>query len=308
MVAQVRTANYFLFLMFACGCAQPALGISEDLASGFGAGDLAGIDLAGVDLTKVDLAGVTTCMPGYKFCGTNCIQESSCCQPSDCLQYPNSTAACIMYTCSYACNPGYRTCNGMCRMGNVCCVDSDCTPAPNSTGTKCNPQGQCTFSGCAPGYYDINGKSDDGCECHDGGQGQACAMATNVASVALGKSTMISGNLPGAMITNWLSVTFAGVGSVSYHPHIKLTDNPGNQFAFDVLNDCNTPVACGEAGKTGSGVTDWEVSAQLTDAKSPMSTMWQPVPAVGTSSVVKVNVYRVMGNATCENYTLTISN
>lgn len=294
--------------MFACGCAQPALGVGEDLATGVVTGDLAGIDLAGADLTKVDLAGMTTCMTGYKFCGTNCIQESSCCVPGDCLQYPNATAACIMYSCSYACNPGFKMCNGMCRMGNVCCADTDCTAAPNTTGTKCNPQGQCTFTGCNPGFYDLNGTADDGCECQDAGKGQSCDMATNVASVGLGTSKTVTGNLPAAMITNWFSVTFAGPTSVSYHPHIKLTDNPGNQFAFDVLTNCNTPVACGEAGKNGSGVTDWEVSNALTDANSPTSTMWQPVAAVGTGSVVKVNVYRVMGNATCENYTLTISN
>jgi hypothetical protein len=292
--------------LLVCGCAQPALGISEDLAKGF-SGDLAGADLTGLDLSKVDLTGVTSCMPGYKFCGTNCIQEASCCVPGDCLQYPNATPACIMYSCSYACNPGYKMCNGMCRMGNVCCVDTDCTPAPNSTGTKCNPQGQCTFTGCASGYYDLNGMIADGCECHDGGKGQACPMATPV-SAGLGGTQAITGNLPAAMLTNWFSVTFAGPTSVTYHPHIKLTDNPGEQFAFDVLSDCNNPVACGEQGKQASGVTDWEVSNQLSDSKSPSSNMWQPAAAVGTGSVVKVNVYRVKGNATCDSYTLTVSN
>jgi hypothetical protein len=294
-----------LILFMAVGCAQPVAGVGHDMATGQpqGRGDLAGVDLLGMDL-----ASNMNCPSGEHGCNGSCIPDVNCCSGADCPQYANSTATCTAGMCSYNCNSGFRTCAGSCRSTMLCCADSDCPPEPNVMTAHCSSTGQCSIGMCNAGYYDLDKMVMNGCECQDGGKGQACAMATAVPNVGLGGSQMVTGNLPGALLSNWFSVTFSGSIMANYHPHVVLSTNPGKQFLFDVVADCNEATqACGtEAGLTANTITDWEVKQTGGD---PGSKMYAASPVVGVGGNVKIHVYRAPGgNVTCDSYTLTITN
>jgi hypothetical protein len=297
------------------GCAQPSpLKLHEDGGGGMlELEDLAGVDFSGSDLSFAgDLAhNPASCPAGQKDCNGSCINAINCCGAADCPQYANSTATCLVSgMCAYMCNTGFRDCNGTCRSTTLCCKDSDCPSMPMSMTPHCSAQGMCTVGMCNAGWVDFNKDPADGCECQDGGKSAACAQATSLGSVAIGASLNASGNVLVMGDSNWMSVTFASNTDDRYHPHIKFSANPSNQFVFDVVKDCNAAtMACGtETGKTANSVTDWEVAKTGGAAASTKPMTAAPVPAVGIGGKVLVRVYRVSGAATCDTYTLAISN
>jgi hypothetical protein len=293
-------------LVFAAGCARPVpLAGKEDLSVPAGPkSDLAGVDLSGADLSHTP----ANCGSGEHDCNGMCISDQLCCTGADCPQYANSTAVCMGGTCGYMCNMGFKDCNGTCRSTQLCCTDMDCPSVPNTMAMHCSTTGMCSIMTCNNGFSDLDRMVANGCECQDGGKAQDCATATILGSVAIGTTQMVVGNLPGTMVSNWFNVTFPGNTSAGFHPHIVLSGNPGNQFYIDVVRDCmETTQACGtEAAATANVITDWEVKQTGGD---PGSKTYAAAPPVGINGNVRVHVYRAPGgNATCDNYTLTISN
>jgi hypothetical protein len=307
-------------LVLAAGCAKPVpLGGHEDMATSGNKGDLAGVDLKGADLAHTP----ANCDTGTHDCNGTCIPDLDCCTGADCPQYANSMAVCMGGTCMYMCNTGFAMCNGNCRSGNLCCADADCPAAPNTMGMHCSSTGMCSIAACATGYYDLDHMAANGCECQDAGKAQDCASATNLNTIAVGATQTVTGNLPDPMVSNWFTITFAA-NAANAHPHIVLSGNPGNQFFFDVVNDCTeSTMMCGnEMGKTANTVTDWEV--QQTGGGDPTGkgcgdttrvcnscNCRYPAYSVGTVGVngnVRIHVYRApSGNPSCDNYTLTIT-
>jgi hypothetical protein len=325
-----------LVVVIAVGCAKPVpLAVPPDSGTtpvdlggrdlrAVATVDLAGVDLAGTDLAGADLSQSTLMCPmGLHSCRGTCIPDTNCCNPEDCPQYANSTAACAAGMCKYTCNSGYKDCNNSCRSIMLCCVDADCPLKANAMSEHCSADGMCSIGACKSGYVDFNKVEADGCECIDGGKASACTIATNVGSLAIGATKTQTGNLLTPTALNWFTVTFASNTNGNYHPRVRLTTNPGNQFAFDIVKDCSeAPITCGtEQGQTANSDTEWEVARTMGDPNGvgcgPTAgchtcnctpTGYIAVPAVGTSGTVKIKVYRISGMPSCDMYTLTISN
>src|SRR5262249_46987363 len=156
--------------------------------------------------------------PNTRVCpATNsCIQNTQCCTNADC----SGGQTCVggpPGTCQ--CPAGTRFCSqsNSCIPNANCCTNSDCPLTANTTGTACNA-GACQITGCAAGFFNVDGSYSDGCECQDQGGGNACGTATGLGSLALGASVLRSGNLPAAGAEDWYIVTFTGNTSTAYHP------------------------------------------------------------------------------------------
>jgi hypothetical protein len=300
-----KSSIVFSFLLVA-GCAGPHTSGQQDAGPPH--------DFSGIDLRGADFAGTQgNCNTGFHPCGTTCIPVSQCCNANDCPQPANSQATCTMGKCGVSCNAGFKECNGMCIGNALCCADTDCTGA-HVTAAKCGTNGICSVQSCTAGYADVNMAISDGCECQDRGAGQQCPAATDLGGVPLGAMFPATGNLPGATVSNWFSITFQGRGTASWHPKIDLTGNPGMQFRMDVFADCaGSQQACGtETGTNATGITTWEV--QQTGGQPPGPSdqgglpNFTPAPDAGNGGTVKVHVFRSAGQVTCDAYTLTISN
>jgi hypothetical protein len=244
------------------------------------------------------------CPNGERECNAtkSCISSSDCCTNADCTVAGSS---CVTPGQPCSCGNGQKACTALnkCIPMSECCTAVDCSGPPNVQMFTCM-SGTCGVGTCNPGCYDLNMMYSDGCECCDDALGKACNVATGVGPIGIGGTTMESGQLPGMGEADWLQVTFNGDNrNKAYHPHITLTGNPGNQFAFDLDGSCGGgPLGCGEGGSC-TQKTDWEVYYGAI-AGNNGDPNFAPVPAVGT---VFVRVYRVSGGQTCDQWTLTIS-
>ena len=143
-----------------------------------------------------------------------------------------------------------------------------------------------------------------GCPGGDDAWGKSCGVSTGLGTLNPGGSIPpVTGKLPTAGETNWFQITFAGNANPAYHPLITISGDAGIVFA--VYATCGGG-AIGCADGVGSGLTAWE---ELYTAGDPTvypvsGSHFQPIPAVGT---VIIEVYRSSGVATCNNYTLSIS-
>jgi hypothetical protein len=237
----------------------------------------------------------------------------------------NGTAGCMNGMCTVAsCNPGFADCNGFAQDGcetptttnqNCGTCGNNCNTAceGNVTGVQCVNGTTCEITGCAGGYFDIDGMCSDGCECVSKGTSASCSNPTALGMLGVGQSTSYTGNLVPAGEEAWLIITFSGdpVHNLGYHPNVTLTTG-ASEFIFDIQSDCNgTLESCGVEGGSSHAVTEWEVSYQgLPDSNQPNDSPnnWNPIPAVGNNGAVLIHVYRVPGMpVTCNNYTLSIS-
>jgi hypothetical protein len=237
-----------------------------------------------------------------------------------CLQAcsaPNATSGCASGQCTIAgCNAGWGNCNAVVADG---CEDNLGNDVSNcgACGTKCSSlcasfvtattcaNAQCAITACTAGHIDIDGVCSSGCECAASSTSFACVAPTALGTLQVGQTTTYTGNLVPAGQEAYLSVTFAGNTSTSYHPHVALTAGSG-EFAFDILVTCQgQAIGCGIEGGSSTGRTDWETYYSGGD---PAST-FIPIPAVGNGGSVIIHVYRRTGKpVTCNNYTLTVSN
>jgi hypothetical protein len=190
-------------------------------------------------------------------------------------------------------------------VGNCGACGNNCQTAcvGSVTATQCSGS-MCSITACAAGAFNLDNVCANGCECHSTGTPSSCGVAFALGTIALGGAPITyTGNLVPMGQEAYLSVTFGGTGATNYHPHIRLT-NGGSEFAFDVVASCGaTGLSCGEGG-TANSTADWEVSFT---GMTPGNTA--PIPAVGTNGTVYIHVFRRAGQAaTCNSYTLTISN
>jgi hypothetical protein len=176
--------------------------------------------------------------------------------------------------------------------------------------------GTCSIQACAVGYFDINGTWTDGCECKTTGTSNSCTSPTSIGSgtLALGGTAGYTGNLVPAGEEAFLTITFSGNTSLSYHPHITMTQG-FNEFAFDIYSTCGNALSCGNEGGSSNGLTNWEVAYTAGDPNShpppPNQALsnYIPIPAVGNGGTVIIHVYRRSGQpVSCNNYVLAISN
>ena len=239
----------------------------------------------------------------------------------------NGTPGCASGMCTVAsCTAGFANCNGLVSDGcetNTTSDGANCGTCGHSCATSCTGNvtstscvgAACAVTGCSAGYFDTDKTCSDGCECKSSATGATCATPTSLgAPLTVGQVTTYTGNLVPNGQEAWLSVTFTGNGSPSYHPHVKLTTGAA-EFQFDINTNCSGGVmaccpvgaglpACVEMGKNSTGDDDWEVSNS-----NEVAPATSPVPAVGTGGSILIHVTRRSGfPVSCNNYTLTISN
>ncbi len=301
--------SLLFIVVVGAGCAGVNSPLTVDDLAGEGTND--GSDDASSD--KVDLASPPiTCGTGLRQCGAMCIPMSACCVPSDCPSQPNGTAQCNMNKCTFTCSSGFKLCNSVCISWNLCCTAGDCPVTTDSSSTTCDMMGLCHIGMCKPGFYDLDGKYANGCECKDAGIAQACSAATDKGALTVGGSTSVTGNLPAMGLADWITVNFSGNGDPSYHPRISFMTNPGNNLRFDVYSNCNGGAqACGEGGNASARVS-WEVLYTGGDFSPPAGQgavqSFMAIPPVGNNGQVYIKVYRVSGTPDCSSYTLSIAN
>jgi hypothetical protein len=248
--------------------------------------------------------GTCTCPTGESVCTTStsslCITTGTCCTDSDC---PVTGETCASPGGTCACPTGDSICmsSNSCISSTACCTAADCPPPPHVMTTDCSA-GVCGIMTCVSGWVNVDGTYADGCECQDDVYGKTCATVSDEASVDLGQSVNITGDLPIAGEENWFEFTFPDYTAPTFHAKITLSTNPGNEFLFNVYDPtcASTAMACGDGGNSIARTT-WEISE--TDTNSPIVTF----PTVGSAGVVFVEVYRASGAPTCDSYTLTIS-
>ncbi|UJR87117.1 hypothetical protein [Sandaracinus amylolyticus] len=268
---------------------------------------------------------VGSCMPGFDNCdgqaatGCETHTQTSTAHCGTCgyaCSSVNGTSFCSSGTCQIAaCNPGYQSCDGLAGTGCETNVTNDaqhCGACGNACATTCVGNvtatscagGTCQIVGCAPGYQNIDGVCANGCECQASSISQSCATPMVLPTLLITQTTTVSANLAVGGTEAWYMARFATNTSPSYHPRIRFTTNPSDQFRFDVRTNCTgTATSCGNEGGVSNGLTDWE-----TYMTGPPG-YYDVIPPVGNNGSVLVRVYRRPGfPVSCAQFTLTISN
>jgi hypothetical protein len=196
-------------------------------------------------------------------------------------------------------------CGNLCIADGTCCTAADCLPLPaGTTATTCpGPGDACTLT-CNSTCFDINKTFSDGCECCE--DANTTCGGNNLGTLGVGNTATGTGKLPGSE-ADWFTVTFTGNATVTFHPAISLTADPG--VVFDIYTSCaGGSLTCGNEGGNCTGKTSWETSYTCQGATPSCTTAnnnnFQQIP-VGT---VYVKVYRATGASTCNPFTLSISN
>lgn len=165
---------------------------------------------------------------------------------------------------------------------------------------------------------DETGMEDTGLMCPGVTPSNTCATAIEIATLAVGGKTVVSGAIDGAG-ERWYKVTFTGTDDVLAHPHLKLSStDPG--IAIDVSKSCGgSKVTCGDEDAEAKGIIDYEISYKTDPdadpagpdpdaAGDPDATPDAKIPiSVGEMGVMYLRVYRKVGATSCD-YKLDVSN
>ncbi len=191
--------------------------------------------------------------------------------------------------------------------------------------------GKCVTQGCAPGWYDIDGISSNGCECKPNANpnaGLSCDVAFSLGTFADdGSSTTVQGSVVTPDGSEWYVIDAPDGPDPNscdtYHVRVRFLWNPGNAYVLDVFQG-----ACDAASALCSGGTefDWytnffQAGATPVDNRGecPCVPPGDPTANSPTSDGVQVctdnsssyfiRVYRAPGAAAaCDGYTLEITN
>jgi len=189
--------------------------------------------------------------------------------------------------------------------------------------------GQCEIDSCDPGYYDLNGVTDDGCECGEDlneVSGDSCGSSINLGTLEdTGVSSVSSGNILPDGDDDWFvfrAVDKADTSCDTYNVRVRFTGNPNSQFLFDVYRG-----SCGPSSLLCTGVddftwyTDYRATSSPFTGECPCSsvvTTYPLPPGEGQpgknfcgdqTEYYYVRVYRRPGwPQSCATYSITASN
>src|SRR4051812_37388068 len=128
--------------------------------------------------------------------------------------------------------------------------------------------GQCVVGTCNPGYFDVDDKGMNGCECRleqtETPATSQCSGAAMVSGVHDGMPSKVEivGNLVPKGDEDWYLVRSMddpeqdGMCS-RYDLKIKFAENPGDAARFDVYDDCGMPAKC-SGGEHPTGLLEYE--------------------------------------------------
>ena len=133
-----------------------------------------------------------------------------------------------------------------------------------------------------------------------------CAGASPLGSLHVGSSMTVAGVLPIAGAENWFQASFPDASQSAYHPLVNIS-SPDGDIAFDLYFDsCSlTPLGCNEGGNV-SAKTSWEVSNDCMPDPD-LGACQALTPLVGTSGTILIRVFRRTAAATCNAYSLSLS-
>jgi hypothetical protein len=178
---------------------------------------------------------------------------------------------------------GLESCNNVDDNCNSVTDENSSENCPTNTNAlyKC-VAGSCQVTGCATGFYDINGSWSDGCECNGNDNNEpndACSQAT-VMDTALydsGKTAGIEGIVMGTDV-DWFSVYAADTGDGGsgacdkFNMRVLMTKNPGG-VAFDVWRG-SCPAGGTNAVCCNSTDFNWFTNFKGSAGPGPYSDYW----------------------------------
>ena len=107
-------------------------------------------DAATPDVSVAPPDASPTCPTGKRNCNGTCIDQSGCCQASDCT---GACTTCTNHACVAVINQDSQTCAGTCDSTGTCISKKGqlCTAVPGgcAAGTKCSPDGICCDRACS---------------------------------------------------------------------------------------------------------------------------------------------------------------
>ena len=204
-----------------------------------------------VDLDKDTYGPSAT---GKCLCASTKIYPAS--EPGDCDDnepkvHPNANEIC---------NNVDDDCNGLTDDGDS--AVASCPDIVNAT-KGCNA-GKCGIAGCKKPLFDVNNDPADGCECvadnNYGVHGMTCQNFIDLGQLSDGGGATIikTGNVMPGEAGDWYHFDATdspddGGDCDQFDVRVKLTNNPGNQFAFDFYRG-----SCAEVNQLCSGETETE--------------------------------------------------
>jgi len=132
----------------------------------------------------------------------------------------------------------------------------DFLAAPNVLALGCLG-GTCFATVCQPGWYDVNGAVQDGCECNPdkpGVKNQTCGESVDLGIIGDSPATqvVVKSNEPTGE-GDWYTFIAKDVNEAntdSFRSRVRFLDNPGDTFVFDVHWE-----SCAVANRICSGTT-----------------------------------------------------
>ncbi|MBI5529365.1 MAG: choice-of-anchor D domain-containing protein [Deltaproteobacteria bacterium] len=227
---------------FLNGCPQK---IADDVGNCGGCGKVCAVDHA-VPRCAGDKCEIESCDDTYFNLdgdhSTGC--EYGPCTKTDALGQPcdPKTPGCGVEIC----DGNDNNCDGT---PDNAAIDILCPAKPHTT-FACD-QAKCMITACENGWHDVDKDLATGCECQavGGGGGDTCGAAKDMGSLAdNGGSLDFEGNLTPAGKAEWYKFVGAdnqvedeNTGCDKYHVAVKLLNNPGSQYAFDVYVESCDP-------------------------------------------------------------------
>lgn len=183
---------------------------------------------------------------------------------------------------------------------------------------RCDNLAGCSIDDCSAGFADLDGEFGTGCECGiepSETESALCDDAIDIGTLAdSGEMAEISGVIAPVGDSDWFRVTATDSADTTcdtYHFRAQFTSNPGNQYTMAVMRGgCLGTSVCdsGDDMQWNTNFTMNGVSGECpcTTAAARMSGV--ALCADDTSEFI-ITVTRISGaTATCDNYTIEISN
>jgi hypothetical protein len=295
----------------------------------------------GTPVCNNGVCGVSSCNPGWADCdhdGITCETQISsdvnnCGACGNMCSLDHASARCVNSTCEVnTCATGWGNCDA--QHPNGC--ERDLTSDPANCGFCANQCGfdhatplcqtsTCTLGPCDPGFFNVDGNPQSGCECQADTVSDVCddVLISDLGILVPGQTRQASGNLIPILDEDWYTFTApdnhtadSTSGTDFYHVKVQFDPGSGNpigEFAFDVYRSPNPGAGCAAKGSPICSVPDivydyYALAPPQTQCRtSGVTTSPGPPLCRDDSSRYWVRVYRLASQVTCSSYLLNIT-
>ncbi|MFV8753197.1 hypothetical protein ACNOYE_21835 [Nannocystaceae bacterium ST9] len=215
---------------------------------------------------------------------------------------------------------------------DMCPTDGNDPPGVSPmNGWICDPpapgQDGCIINQCVEQFFNLDGVTDNGCECEATPRTESLAACSDAPQGYLGSAgegeqinNLVLGAVPlidngiGAGNEDWYSVDFPAGGNPGVRPNtgsirVDFQQNDGTDYRFQVFRSCNgVAFDMGLATQFGAGAPP---TREWWFFDNHVAAVNMPVPALYSDAVVwptkvYIRVFRVQNDATCNSYKLRI--